>query len=78
LYLLAVAALGVSKERREVDTNTPGLGEVVGGLLSIFPEPGSKPLHDELKFLLQVGYFLSALVNKWGSADAMPRCGSST
>ena len=50
----AVSALGVSKEQREVGDDTPGLRAVVGGLLRILPEPGSKPLHDELKNLMQV------------------------
>jgi hypothetical protein len=56
-----VAALGIVKDKQQVDQSAPGLKEVVTAILEILPVQGSKALHDEIKVMLQVRSSCSVL-----------------
>jgi len=54
LVCFAVASLGIVKGKDKTNPDTPGLVDLVKGLLDILPAQGSKALHDEIKVMLKV------------------------
>jgi len=57
LVCFAVASLGIVKGKDKTNPDTPGLVDLVKGLLDILPAQGSKALHDEIKVMLKVSPF---------------------
>lgn len=55
--LCAVAALGIVKGKDKAKPDTPGLIELVKGILDILAVQGSKALHEEIKVMLKVRPF---------------------